>query len=329
MLSLFRTNQFIANILLIFYALIVRGAAFWGGLTAADTKGNLLFESIFGSVAAGSGTSALIAMLIVFFQALLVNIILAQHRMANELTLLPGAFYIFLASSFPNFLFLSPVLVATTFYLLALFEMFDTYKKYSVSGKIYNVGLWLGIASLFYSSLLLYFLLAIVGLRSLRAFRVREQLVLLSGFTTPYFLGFVYYYATDQALLYWQSHLVDGLSWWNPQISLDWQGYLQLGFFAFFILLSLLSFNRYMIKKNIQVQKNIGILYWGMLFTLLAMPFQANLRLDHLLLMVPSLAIFLSFNFLNLSRSLAEVFHLLLLVGILLLHYQNWWLAGG
>ena len=329
MLALFRTNQFVANIFLVFYAFIVRGAAFWGGLAPVHQGGSVVFESLFGGLDLGGTQSALLALLIVCFQALLINIILARHRMANELSLLPGMFYVLLASSFTPFLLLSPVLVATTFYLLALYEMLETYKKYAASGNIYNVGLWLGLASLFYPSLLIYILLAVVGLRSLRAFRFREQLVLASGFVSPFFLAFVYYFATDRASLLWQNLLLEGLSWWELRGALSWPDYLQLGFFTFLILLALLSFNRFLIKLNIQFQKNIGIFYWGLLFALLALFLQAAAGLDHLLLLVPSLAIFLSFNFLGLSRSLAEVFHLLLLVGLLLVHYQNWWLVGG
>ncbi len=328
MLALFRTNQFVANILLVFYAFIVRLASFLVPPQAVESGGNVLFESFFYWVVPQSTSTAILSLLLVCFQALLVNIILSRHRMSNELTLLPGMFYVFLASCFPEFLYLSPALVATTFYLLALSEMFDTYKNYSAAGKIFNIGLWMGIASLFYSSMLVYLLLALIGLRSLRAFRFREQLILLCGFIAPYFLAFVYFFVNDQQQFFWQTQFAEGFKFFDFEFQWDWFGYVKLGFFIFLILMSVVNFNSIMLKKNIQVQKNITILYWGILVALLAMLIQADVSLNHLFLLVPSLAIFLSFSFLKLNRSLAEVFHLLLLFGVLVLQYQNWWLVG-
>lgn len=328
MLSLFRTNQVVANILLVLYAFIIRLASFLVPPQPTDSGGNVLFESLFHWVAPQSKTTAILSLLLVCFQALLVNIILSRHRMANELTLLPGMFYVFLASCFPDFLYLSPALVATTFYLLALSEMFDTYKNYSAAGKIFNIGLWMGIASLFYSSMLVYLLLAIIGLRSLRAFRFREQLILLGGFIAPYFLTFVYFFINDKQQFFWQKQFAEGFSLFDFEFHWNWYGYVKLGFFTFLILMAVVNFNGNMLKKNIQVQKNITILYWGIIIALLAMLIQADVSLNHLFLLVPSLAIFLSFSFLKLHRSLAEVFHLLLLFIVLVLQFQNWWLVG-
>lgn len=326
LLSLFRTNQFVVNILLLFYAAIVRMASFLVPVEQVNEVGGVLAVWVYQFVAPASTGGAIVALILVCFQALLVNIILSRHRMASELTLLPGMFYILLASCITEFLYLSPVLLATTFYLLAISELLDTYKKYSAAGEIFNIGLWIGLASLFYSSMIAFVLLAIVGLRSLRAFKFKEQLILFFGFMAPYFLAFVVFFLQDRSAYFFETQFVEGIrfldyAFHNP----PWMLYLKLGFFAFIILIVIFSFNNFLLKKNIQVQKNISLLYWGLLVALLAFTIQANAGMEHLLLTIPSLGVLLSFVFVKMSRPTAEAAHLILLSGIMLLQFYSWW----
>lgn len=326
MLALFRTNQFAVNILLLFYAAIVRLAAFLIPVEQVNEVGGVLAAWVYQVVAPASQGGAVVALLLVCFQALLVNIILSRHRMASELTLLPGMFYVLLASCITEFLYLSPVLLATTFYLLAISELLDTYKKYSAAGEIFNIGLWLGLASLFYPSMLAFFLLAIAGLRSLRAFKFKEQLILLFGFMAPYFLTFVAFFLQNKSAYFFETQFTQGIRFldyaFHPPA---WMLYLKLGFFAFISLIVLFNFNRFLLKKNIQVQKNISVLYWGLFVAILSFTIQANVGMEHLLLTIPSLGILLSFVFLRMSRQVAEAAHLLLLCGIILLQFYSWW----
>lgn len=328
MLSLFRTNQFVANILLILYAVIVRAASFLIPVNDVAQSGGVFSEWLYQLIDPTAKSGLVLAFFLVCFQALLINIILAKHRMASELTLLPGMFYVLLASSISQFLYLSPALLATTFYLLALYEMFETYKKYYASGKIYNIGLWIGVASLFYFSTITFLILAIGGLRSLRAFKLKEQLTLFFGFISAYFLSFVAYFLQDNTTYFFKVQFVDGFKFLDFS-SENWDiiFYIKAGFFVLIALIALLNFNRFQLKKNIQIQKNIGILYGGLLLTPLAAIIQANVGLDHLLLVIPSLSVLTAFFFLNLRKSVAEALHLLLLVGIVLLQFHSWWLV--
>ncbi|MBK7410278.1 MAG: hypothetical protein IPJ40_20805 [Saprospirales bacterium] len=92
------------------------------------------------------------SMLLVFFQAILIVVMVNGNRINNESNLLPGVFYCLFASMVPEFMYPSPVLMGNTFLLLALLELMGVYKIPIASGRLYNVGFWISVASLFYFS---------------------------------------------------------------------------------------------------------------------------------------------------------------------------------
>ncbi|MEM1323791.1 MAG: DUF6427 family protein [Bacteroidota bacterium] len=327
MLSLFRTNQSIANFFLVFYAAIYRILPFFFGTQEWSQHSGILSESTLAIV--GSGPfSYILALLLVCFQALLINTAVASYRITNEVSLFPGLFYILVSSSIPEFQGLSAPLLANTFYILALMELFKTYKKYSSAAEIFNVGLWLAIGSLFYFSMISFVLLAIFGLVIVRAFRPKEIVMFLCGFFAPYFLINVYYFWTDRWPYFWQHHFADNFGFFDFAASpLGWEHYVKLGFFALLVIFAIVNYSRFNFKKTIQVQKYINILYLGLLCAGLALMLQANTTLQHLLLLAPPLGIFLSFTFLNLNRQLAATLHLLLLFLLLILQCKPLWMA--
>ena len=149
MLSFFRTNQLAFNLFLIIYVFLLRGSSFW--LTDNDwlpvSKG-VLSDWVYNLCGYSGSLATLLGLFLVFFQAILINIVIARLRMAVEVTLLPGLVYILLVSVIPDFLNLTPLLFANTFFILALLEMYKIYRSKSFAGNIFNIGFWLGIGSL-------------------------------------------------------------------------------------------------------------------------------------------------------------------------------------
>ena len=326
MLELFRTNQLVANVLLIFYALLLRFSVFFNPTDWTPGSRGILSDWVYLWVGTNGITANLVAIIVVFFQAILINLIIARYRIANETTLFPGVFYIFLASCLPNFLYLSPALIANTFYILAIGELFDTYKKHSSFGRIFNAGFLIAIGSLFYFSIMLFLLLMLIGLGILRAFKIKERLTLIYGFLSPYILIGVFSFWKNNWLEMWHRQMNNNIGFFDLDIPLVIENYIQLGFFVLLLLFILLSYNSYILKKNIQKQKYINILYWGLLFAGCSLGIQANIALEHFLLFTIPMAILLSFSFLNFRNSTAEGLHFLLLIFLFVLHTKDWWL---
>ena len=125
MLSLFRTNQIAFSILLLVYALILRFSYFLGSTPIDMANDGIL--SIFIKDYLGDSTlvTGMITVLVVFFQALLVNNLANKYRLFRETTLFPGLFYILLVSCIQDFLPISAVLLGNTFLIIAITDFIE------------------------------------------------------------------------------------------------------------------------------------------------------------------------------------------------------------
>jgi len=141
-LGFFRTNQITANFLLILYVIVARSAIFVFPQDWEPVSSGLFSDAVYRLVGTSGLWPAIWAAMLVFVQAVLVNALVAKFRIANEITYFPGVFYVLLSSCIPEFHYLSPALMANTFYILAFYELFDTYKKLSAASWLFNLGLW-------------------------------------------------------------------------------------------------------------------------------------------------------------------------------------------
>lgn len=328
MLNLFRTNQIAFNLLLIVYILLIRGSAFIIEVPGEHYTGQgVLSDWVNGWAGTTGGWATTVGIILVFIQALLINVVVAKFRMATSVSLFPGLFYALLVSMIPEFLALSPALLANTFFILAFWELFESYRKNNVAGHIVNVGFWIGVASLFYFSGIVLLLLAVIGLSVLRAFRFKELIMLLIGFTVAYIAAMVYFFWNDQLGFFWQYYVLDSFVFWDFKLVATLSTYISLGMIVIVSLVVLGSFNSYFAKKNIQAQKNITVLYWGLFFCALSFLFQKNIQFYHFLVFMVPLGVLISFNFLKLKHQAAEAFHLLFFVAVLVWQFSPVWLA--
>ena len=327
MLALFRTNQFVSNILLIFYVLVLRGMVFL--LPAQDvamSQPGILSQFIYDWIGTVGWMPDLLALILVLIQALLVNVIVAKYRMARSVSLYPGVFYILIASSFPVFLHLSPLLLANTFLLLAIYELYNTYKKYSSAGELYNIGLWIGIAALFYYSMLVFLLAAIVGFTIVRSFKLKEMMMLLLGVLSAYWLLAVWYFFTGHYEdFFWSKAILENMGMIQLSGNYSIPNYAQIAVFGTLLLVCLLNYNNYSHKISTQAHKNLDILYWFMAASLISIFIQQGIAVDHLLILAIPLSILFAMTMLYMNNRLAEALHFLIVVGILLFQTERLW----
>lgn len=328
MLSLFRTNQLVANALLIFYILLLRFSSFIVPYEVHSGQAGLLGENLLNLVSPEGTLSAVLSIILIFLQALLVNIISARYRIARSVSLFPGVFYVLLCSCFPDFLYLSPVLIANTFIILALYELLGSYKKYYSNGRIFNAGLWIGIATLFYFSSIVFIGAVFIGFFILRAFKLKEQIGLFLGFITPFWLLGIYYFVRNALPDFW-SRSFGNIGFLDVSFSNDWENYVQLGLFAILILVAIFNYRIYTYKVSIQAQKFVDVFFWVLAFSMGTLLIQKNLQSDHLIFLAVPLSFLIGMTFLYMNKRLAEAFHFLLLAGIFLLQFKPFWYVAG
>lgn len=322
-LGFFRTNQLAANLLLIIYVLVLRASGLFASDVWEPNSAGILSQLAYDYVGTQGWLPDLIALVLVLLQALLLNVMAARFRISKEVTMYPGVFYILLMSTIPSFLHLSPVLMGNTFLILAISSLFNSYKKASSADSIFNVGFWLGIASLFYFSNFAFLLLAILGLATLRRFRLSEFLMILIGAFTPIFLAGTIAFINGT----WESFLPVTFSEEFGFLSFEWEyhwsNYVPLVLFVFLTILVFLSFNSYFQKQSIRSQKNIQVLYYFIIISVLTVFFQKGIRLEQLLLLAIPLSLLLPLNFLNFKRKeIGSGLHLAWMIGVLFLQYR-------
>jgi len=137
----------------------------------------------------------LLALLIIFFQAAFFAFILIRNRAYNESNYLPA--FVFGVISFFSFdmLSLSRELLASTFLLLALNNIFKEIEfKVQRDEIVFNIGFFLGIASLLIFSYTIFLIGSLVILLAFARITLRKSLLLIFGFTFPHLALICVYY---------------------------------------------------------------------------------------------------------------------------------------
>ena len=285
MLEIFRKNHFLNSLLLLLYASIIRIFSFLADLSWSVEPNGLASLRLSEMLEGMQIWQSILGVLLLFLQAAFINRLYITNRMMDENTLFPGLFYILLCSLFPEYLELSPVLLGNTFFIIALSSVFFSYKKVELSGYLFNVGFWLGIASLFYFPFIYFLPLMFVAISILRILKLKDILQVISGLITVFFLVFTIYYWNDKlsqyfAVQFWENFKF--IDFYKSPTMVEWA---MLIFYGLFMLWSILNYNKFILKKGIQAQKKINILFWALLFSAFPIFFQQNMQIDHLIIL--------------------------------------------
>jgi hypothetical protein len=322
LLSLFRTNQALANILLLFYIALLRGILFYTGEPLMPEAAGIWSFEFYRWVGKDLWLLPWFSISIILFQAIFVNYIAARYRLSEEITLFSGSFYILLCSGIGTLGNLPPALMANSFLIVVIYLLFDSYRQNNPAAAIFNIGLWVGIGSLFQFSFFLFVLLGIIGLNIVRSWNTREMLMLLAGITTTYFLCGSVYYLCDAFPLFLEQQFTSNLAFLNFNLDSTAVSYIERGLVLMLVVVAILSQGVYAYKRNIQVQKFQSILYWALIIAAFSAVFQAQASTEQLVFLMPTLAFFMMYHFTRLKSEIAETLHLVwvLLVIALQLH---------
>ncbi len=320
MLFLFRTNQFLLSIFLIIYAIILRYAFFINEHIENALPKGILSEWTYHTIDPKSTLAGVISIILIAIQAIIINQMINEFRMAKQITLFPGLFYILFGSFGIGLLPFSSGLIANTFILMGIFQLMRVYKEHSAAGNIFNVGFLISISSLFHFGYFIFILLALFGLNILRGFRFKEIIILLFGLLTPYYLMGVYAYWNDFLPLFYEQQF-SHVGFLDFDIQWNYNTIASFSLFGILGVIALINFSKYNLSKRMHARKNIEIIFLAIIFTILMIFLQKNITVDDLITLAPYLGILLSFNFVNMDRSWAELFHGIIFIGALVLQY--------
>lgn len=311
-LSLFRTNQASAGLLLFFYALLLQLPVFFGAaeLSADFTGGGLAGQWVLGGVGQRPFWLAFLPVVLVTGQGILANMLVTRHRMSRNVTQFPGLFLILCWALVPAFRALHPLQFANLFLLFGLLSLGRLYKRDEPAVPLFNSGAWFGLATLFAPAFLLLIPAFAIAIGTLRRPEIRSFLQFLTGTVVIYFLAFTVSYlgGSLSTAIDWQWRGL-GLASTPSVTSLVFPG---LAVSGLMVLAVLASYGGTVRLLNIEGKKNVTILLWMLFFGLLSAPFSALTGLAYLQVITVPLGTLLGLRFIQLSTGQAEFYHLLL-----------------
>lgn len=139
----------------------------------------------------------ILAMLLVISGAMVFNYSLTKYDLVPKNTLVPAMVYVVLMSYSPSLLGLHPVALPAFFTVLILFYLFQVYTEEEAYPQIFNIGLLIGISSMFYFPSIFFILFIWLTFIVYRLYYWREWMIPIAGIVTPYLFLFTYYFMTD------------------------------------------------------------------------------------------------------------------------------------
>jgi hypothetical protein len=254
---------------------------------------------------------ATIALLI--YQAIQINRLVSLNRLTVENSLFAGVFYLLILSLSLEFIPLQAPLIANTFIIVMLMDIFKQTRNVDLHLNIFNVGLWAGLASLFYFPYIIFFPAGLLGVIYLRSFKSIDLFRALLGLLIPYFLVGTCLFLFDRLPELWTDHIAGALRFLDIQEPLSWKGYTLLGFFGVTLFMSLASLNTFGNGLNIHVRRKISVLMIILMTSLLLMVLVSNTSVLSLLFLSIPVSVFLAIMFLKLEPQFGEVLHFLIL----------------
>lgn len=319
MLSIFRTNQLLAGILILGYALFLHLPDFWQSAIPVQAMPGLGNAWVTSWLSGATMFTLPLVIALLFVQALLANGIIFAHRITSPPNLFPGVFVVLLGSLLPVFHEYSGYLFANVFLLLSLRSYLKAFRINNAADHIFNTGFWMGVAALFVPTYLIFLLAYSAMLPILKSGKFRDQLILLIGALLPLYLVGIAYYWYDMLPVFWEQQWHTAFS--LPQ-TITWS---KIPFLTNVVMIALLvillsSRRHYLAKTKMDVQIKIDILYWLLLGAGLSIWWLMPWNMQQWQALVPIAGILLSFNFTKAKSQTAEAWHLVLLI---LLFYLN------
>ncbi|MCC5945221.1 MAG: glycosyltransferase family 39 protein [Bernardetiaceae bacterium] len=272
------------------------------------------------------------AIILVFLQAILFNNLLLKREFFKERSYLPALLYVIVMSYVPDFMRLSPMLIALTFLLMIMRRVFTLEEKTS-DARIFSIGVLAGLAYLFHYPTIIFLIWIAIGLNVFRSTNLRQYMLMLFGFSLPFFAVFIFLYYTGGLRVFLLYNIFSFFQL-SPSFSISLRESLWL--FAPLVLVLLWSLFKVFSKGNyinFQTYCHQMMVLW-LILSVLMLPLCYNFDAFQFVVFVPMIAFFMSYAFLNFKRQWLAELYFLTIMGFLVaisLHWEfrfvpeGWW----
>jgi len=307
-------------------------------------EGNALYVGLVDSVAPAAGwfdglmdllfgrsllPRRILALLIVFLQASYLGIVFANKKAFVENTYIPSlVFAILFCFSFDT-LSLTPELIGSGFLLPALSNLFKEIEfREQRNESIFNIGLYISLASLFSFSYIVFLPGVLVSLTIFTRSTPRKYMLLIFGFLLPHLCLVSSYFLMNKGDALWKYFYLPNLSLHSihliSKVSLLYLGALPL----YFLAISFVMMTREARLSKYQTQLVQTMFFW-LVFAFAQALYSKDLRPQNFVTMIPAVSFFIThFLLLIRRRKFAEMHLWILLAGTVFIGYSaryNYW----
>jgi hypothetical protein len=182
--------------LLLIYALILKFPIFLHPTVPVQSPtDSYLYSKVLKFLITLSGSSgvlfSILAFIILFIQASLFNRIVNHHKLFPRPNFLAGMSYILVTSLIPSWSYFSAPLLVNLLMIWAWYRMLNLYNTNQPGAAIFNIGILIGFCTMLYFPAIVFALLMLFALVTMRPFRIREWIIGLIGVTAPYYFLFI------------------------------------------------------------------------------------------------------------------------------------------
>jgi hypothetical protein len=139
----------------------------------------------------------LISYLLLITQAVAFNNIINYQRLIQRPGYLTGMSYLLITSVFPEWNVLSSTLIVSTLLIWVWSKINTLYNSNHPKTTLFNIGMAIGVSSLFYFPSIAFVLLVIIALVLTRPFNAAECTIVWPGIITPFHFLFVWLFLSD------------------------------------------------------------------------------------------------------------------------------------
>ncbi|MBK5278692.1 MAG: hypothetical protein JJE09_07495 [Bacteroidia bacterium] len=258
-----------------------------------------------------------LSLLIIFFQSSFFAIVLIVNKAYNDSSYVPALIFGLLCFLSFDFLSFSPELLASTFLLLALNNLFKEIEfRNQRDENLLSLGVYLGLATLLVFSYSVFLLATLFILISFTRIDIRKGLLLLVGFGLPHGMLITLYFFWGNTVELWQNYYLPNISIGGASLisakSLFTLGIVPIIYFVF----SMFMLNREAHFTKYQSQLFQVIFLW-LVVAVIHIFIVRDRSPQSLIIIVPSLSYLVSHYLLLIRRkALAELMLWLLLISL-------------
>lgn len=245
--------------------------------------------------------SILIALVMVFIQAILFNRIVNNHALLAKPSYLPALLYLTGSSLFLQFMILSPPLICNFLLIWIMDKFLKIGKSPSAMMTMFDIGMIIALGTLIYFPFIVLLVMLWLSLLLYRSFNWREWITGIIGFLTIFVFIAVYYY--------WNDNISQFYKIWRPlanrfpsSLQINFNDYLILIPVGVIIILASLQLRENFFRSFITTRKAFQMLFFMFIVAILGFYTKPDFRVSHFILSVPPGAVLLAYYFSNAKK---------------------------